>query len=104
MAPTSSRSPIPANVLDEPARLTLKGPKGQEIELKQGVQFNPIGLGHAGKLTAAVVFAGYGITSAEAKYDDYADIDATDKVVVVLRDAPHLADEERPAGSRRRRR
>ena len=87
--------PYPANVLDEPAHLTLQGPKGQEIELKQGVQFNPLGLSHAGKLTASVVFAGYGVTSKEAKYDDYADIDATDKVVVILRDTPHFADEER---------
>ena len=44
--------PYPANILDEPARLSLKGPKGQEIELKAGAQFNPMGLGHAGKLTA----------------------------------------------------
>ena len=86
--------PYPANVLDEPARLSLKGPKGQEIELKSGVQFNPMGFGHGGKLTAPVVFAGYGITSSEAKYDDYAGIDATDKVVIVLRNAPHPADEE----------
>jgi Peptidase family M28/PDZ domain/PA domain len=81
--------PYPAKVLDEPARLTLKGPNGQVIELKQGVQFNPMGLGRAGKLTAPVVFAGYGITSAAAKYDDYDGIDATDKIVVVLRDSPH---------------
>ena len=87
--------PYPANVLDEPARLTLKGPKGQEIELKQGIQFNPLGLSHSGKLTAPVVFAGYGVTSADAKYDDYADVDAADKVVVVLRDTPHFADEQR---------
>ncbi len=86
--------PYPANILDESARLSLKGPKGQEIELKSGVQFNPMGFGHGGKLTAPVVFAGYGITSAEAKYDDYDGIDATDKVVIVLRDAPHTADEE----------
>ncbi len=86
--------PYPANVLDEPARLSLAGPKGQEIELKSGVQFNPMGFGHGGKLTAPVVFAGYGVTSAEAKYDDYADIDAADKVVVVLRDAPGPANEE----------
>ena len=86
--------PYPAKVLDEPARLTLKGPKGQEIELKQGVQFNPMGLGHAGKLTAPVVFAGYGITSAAAKYDDYDGIDATDKVVIVLRNSPHYEKNE----------
>jgi len=86
--------PYPANVLDGPASLSLKGPKGQEIELKSGVQFNPMGFGRGGKLTAPVVFVGYGITSAEAKYDDYAGIDATDKVVIVLRDAPHPSDEE----------
>jgi Peptidase family M28/PDZ domain/PA domain len=89
--------PYPANVLDAPARLTLKGPKGQEIELKQGVQFNPMGLGRAGTLTAPVVFAGYGITSVDAKYDDYAGLDATDKVVVVLRDSPHSLNEETAA-------
>jgi Peptidase family M28/PDZ domain/PA domain len=89
--------PYPANILDEPAHLSLKGPKGQEIELKQGLQFNPMGLGHAGKATASVVFAGYGVTSPEAKYDDYDGIDATDKVVVVLRDAPHAANEETTA-------
>src|SRR6516165_7991492 len=50
----------PANLLDEPARLGLKGPKGQEIELKQGFQFQPMGLSKSGKLTAPVVFAGYG--------------------------------------------
>ncbi len=87
--------PYPANVLDEPAHLTLKGSKGQEIELKQGIQFNPLGLSHSGKLTAPVVFAGYGVSSADARYDDYADVDATDKVVVVLRDTPHFADQER---------
>jgi Peptidase family M28/PDZ domain/PA domain len=86
--------PYPANVLDAPARLTLKGPKGQEIELKQGVQFNPMGLGRAGKLSAPVVFAGYGITSVAAKYDDYDGIDATDKIVVVLRDSPHYEKNE----------
>ncbi len=89
--------PYPAKVLDEPARLALKGPNGQEIELKQGVQFNPMGLGRAGKLTAPVVFAGYGITSPTAKYDDYDGVDATDKIVVVLRDAPHRPNDEETA-------
>ncbi len=87
----------PANVLDEPARLVLKGPKGEQIELKQGVQFNPMGLGRAGKLTAPVVFASYGITSAAAKYDDYEGIDAADKVVFVLRDSPHYDKNEETA-------
>ena len=61
------------------------------------MQFNPMGLSHAGKLTAPVVFAGYGITSPAAKYDDYNGIDATDKIVVVLRDAPHCPNNEETA-------
>jgi hypothetical protein len=39
-----------------------------------------------------VVFAGYGIRSEEHDYDDYADIDASGKVVLVLRYEPHDAE------------
>src|SRR5262249_48898967 len=86
---------IAANVLDEPARLTLKGPQGQTIELKQGVQFWPMGLSGKGGDKAQAVFAGYGITSDKAKYDDYADLDVADKIVVVFRGAPASADKDR---------
>ena len=52
-----------------------------------------MGLGTpAGKLTGKpIVFAGYGITNKgpiSPAYDDYADIDAAGKVVVILRDVP----------------
>jgi hypothetical protein len=79
---------IPGAVLDAPARLALKGPLGQQIELKQGAHFQPMGLGKAGKFAASVVFAGYGITSTKPAYDDYAGLDVEDKVVVVLRGSP----------------
>jgi hypothetical protein len=81
-------------VLEEPARLSLKGPRGQGIELTQGVQFWPMGLGAGGKDTAPLVFAGYGITSEKARYDDYAGLDVADKIVVLLRDAPQAADKD----------
>lgn len=84
-----------ANVLDEPGKLTLTGPRGQAIVLKQGVQFWPMGLGAAGGDTAPLVFAGYGISSEKAHYDDYAGIDAAGKIVVVLRGAPASADRNR---------
>jgi hypothetical protein len=86
--------PLAASILEAPARLSLKGPNGREIVLKQGVQFWPMGLSHAGRDTAGVVFAGYGITSDKAHYDDYAGIDATDKVVVVVRGFPQFGDRE----------
>jgi len=84
-----------AGVLDEPAHLTLKGPRGQDIVLKQGVQFWPMALGGKGGDKAPAVFAGYGITSDKAKYDDYAGIDVAHKIVILLRGAPQPADKDR---------
>ena len=46
--------------------------------------------------TAPLVFAGYGISAPELKYDDYAGLDAKGKVVVITRQAPkQFADNER---------
>lgn len=39
-------------------------------------------------MTAPLVFAGYGITACEYGYDDYGDIDARGKVVLILRHEP----------------
>ncbi|HTU88503.1 MAG TPA: M28 family peptidase [Gemmataceae bacterium] len=86
---------INANVLDEPARLALTGTQGQTIALKQGVQFWPMALGGSGSDKAPVVFAGYGISSNKAKYDDYADVDVANKVVVLLRGAPRGGQSDR---------
>jgi hypothetical protein len=79
---------INASVLEDPARLALTGPQGQTIAFKQGVQFWPMALGGSGSDKAPAVFAGYGVTSDKAKYDDYADVDVADKVVILLRGAP----------------
>jgi hypothetical protein len=86
---------IKANVLDEPAHLALVGPQGQTIVLKQGVQFWPMALGGTGSDKATVVFAGYGITSDKANYDDYADVEVDNKVVILLRGAPKGGDTNR---------
>jgi hypothetical protein len=87
--------PISANILDEPAHLVLTGPQGQTIALTQGVQFWPMALGGPGSEKASAVFAGYGITSEKANYDDYAEVDAANKVVVLLRGAPQGNDKDR---------
>jgi hypothetical protein len=86
---------INAGVLDEPARLALKGPQGQKITLKQGVQFWPMSLGGSGSDKAAVVFAGYGISNDKANYDDYDDLDVAHKVVILLRGSPRSTDKDR---------
>jgi hypothetical protein len=49
---------------------------------------------------AEVVFVGYGITSAEQKYDDYAGIDVKDKYVLMLRHEPQENDPRSPFAGR----
>ena len=80
-------------VLQSPNSLTLHGPAGepasrggQQIRLKLGDDFEPLGFAHSGKLSAPLVFAGYGITT--DSYDDYQSLDASGKVAVVLRGIP----------------
>jgi hypothetical protein len=95
---------MPGAALNKPARLTLQGPKGQQIELRAGEHFQPMGLSHSGKLTAPVVFAGYGVTSPkDPAVDEYDGLDVEGKVVVVLRDT-FRADNRHALGSNWRRR
>jgi hypothetical protein len=68
--------------------LALVGPQGQRIALEMGKHFNVVALGGTGKVNAPVVFAGYGLTSGEPKYDDYSGVNVEGKVVVVLRRVP----------------
>jgi hypothetical protein len=87
---------IPGTLLEAPARLSLSGPQGQKVTLKQGEQFWPMGLAAAGKDAAApLVFAGYGITSEATGYDDYAGLEVADKVVVLVRGSPHTGDRDK---------
>jgi hypothetical protein len=79
-------------VLLEPATLSLRGPEGQTIQPQAGRQFEPMGVSGSGQVSAPAVFVGYGITSKEPEIDDYAGLDVTGKVVVVLRDTPRADD------------
>ena len=66
--------------------LTLEGPQGQRVRLKQRKHFNPLGYDQTGEVSGPVAFAGYGLST--ASYDDYAQLDARGKVLVILRDTP----------------
>ncbi len=57
-------------------------------DLKLNDQFVPFSFSSAGQAAAQVVFAGYGATAEEFKYDDYAGIDVRGKIVVLLRYEP----------------
>lgn len=72
------------------ASLEFLGPDGQKLTLKPNKQFRPIGMTGSGEAAAGIVFVGYGISlnTDERKYDDYAGLDVTGKLVVMFRRTP----------------
>ena len=94
-------------VLESPNSLTLHGPTGQptsgdrpQARLRLGDDFQPLGFSHSGKVKAALVFAGYGITT--ASFDEYLGLDVTDKIVVVIRGVPAIGERLGSADQRSR--
>ena len=67
---------------------------GRSRSLQSPNDFIPLTFSQAAKLTAPVVFAGYGITATQQGYDDYAGIDAKGKIVLVLQHEPQEFDEK----------
>ena len=61
---------------------------GEKSELRINQDFVPFSFSSSGTVSAPVVFAGYGASADEFKYDDYGDADVKDKIVVVLRYEP----------------
>lgn len=55
----------------------------------------PLGFSNNGSFAGAIEFVGFGITAAEQNYDDYAGVNAKDKIVVALSGTP---DGENPHG------
>ncbi|MBT3272199.1 MAG: M28 family peptidase, partial [Spirochaetales bacterium] len=53
-----------------------------------GLDFRPFQFSDFGEVTGKVIFAGYGITAPEYSYDDYKDLDATGKIVLIMRHEP----------------
>ena len=76
-------------------RNQLKYSNGREKQtFKSQQDFVPLNLSSTGDVTGDVVFAGYGITAPEYNYDDYAGLDAKDKIVLVLRHEPQEFDDK----------
>ncbi|MEC7567182.1 MAG: M28 family peptidase [Planctomycetota bacterium] len=80
-------------------RLTLTGPTGEQdalesTDLTLGFEFNPLALGASGSFQGSIVFVGYGIQATDLKYDEYANLNVKDKVVVMLRKEPQQSDSE----------
>ena len=50
--------------------------------------FRPLAFSASGDATGSLAFAGYGISSTDTKYDDYAELDVKDKILLVMRYSP----------------
>jgi hypothetical protein len=60
----------------------------EKIELSLKSDFMPFDFTGENSITAPIAFAGYGITAPEYNYDDYENVDASGKIVLVLRHEP----------------
>src|SRR5688572_20274969 len=92
------RQPVPMRaVVPDVARmqLTLAGGRGKPHTLALGSEFVGGTLGPAAEQTieAPLVFVGYGVTAPEYAWDDYADVDVRDKIVVAFVGDPPLPDD-----------
>ena len=50
--------------------------------------YRPLAFSANGDVSGPVVFAGYGISSTDPQYDDYANVDVKDKIVLIMRYSP----------------
>ena len=66
------------------------------IELKLGEDFQVLGNSGSGNVSAPLVFAGYGTTAKDIKFDEYKDLDVAGKIVVLIRRVPRWNDKPMP--------
>lgn len=67
---------------------------GQSSALAAGEDYVPLDLSDSGEARLPLVFAGYGITADEHRYDDYLHFDVAGKAVIALRQEPQKNDEK----------
>jgi hypothetical protein len=77
--------------------LEVTGADGKRIRTDNPAGIKAVGFSPNGEISGApVVFAGYGITAAEAKYDDYSGLDVRGKIALVFDGTP---DSDNPHGA-----
>ncbi len=67
---------------------TRNGSDGGSITPALDEAFRPLGIGASGQAAGRLLFVGYGITAPDLGFDDYADVDATGAVVMMIRKEP----------------
>ncbi len=71
-----------------------QGERAQEYQVSR--DFTPFSFSDSGQVQGEVVFAGYGITAPELQYDDYAGLEVTSKIVLLLSGEPRERDPKGP--------
>ena len=80
------------------SRLVVKNAGGAVThDVRSGSEFYPLPDTGSGEATGRLLFAGYGITTADGKHDDYGGLDAAGAVVMVLDNAPEALRGDRAA-------
>jgi hypothetical protein len=79
--------PFTVGIREEPGGVFALAAGGPALE--PGVDFRALSASASGELEAPLVFAGYGISSAELRYDDYEGLDVKGRIVVLFRHSPH---------------
>lgn len=75
--------------LSEPNRMEIQhSPSPLSTVTTLGEQFFPSTLSANGRVSAPLVFVGYGITAHEHDYDDYGDLETKGKIVVIIDGEP----------------
>ncbi len=82
-----------AGELGSPNVVKLRGPLGQEIELRASTDFEVMGYSGSGRAQGPVVFGGHGVVEPAIKMDDYQGIDVAGKVVILIRRTPRWGNE-----------
>jgi len=73
---------------DQPAKNWLQIEGQSQWSPVLGTEWMPLALGSDGAFSGQLVFVGYGISATDLGYDDYANLDVTGKVVIVVRKQP----------------
>jgi aminopeptidase YwaD len=68
--------------------LSIQEPGRPSDNLRVGDDWMPLGLSSNGRVSAAAVFVGYGISAAELNYNDYLGTDVTHKIAIALQGTP----------------
>ncbi len=78
---------VPVPVLGEGNRLRARA-GGAALDLEVTADWNPVSVTASASVEAPLTFAGFGLAAPKAGRDDYAGLDVTGRVVLVLRRAP----------------